>query len=189
MLYRYDKKKLIFVSVKNRLITFIYVIVITNILSFSCGRYLNSPELDVFEKELILLTIEDTTYNFTKENLILELKRLNIKFPHIVMAQSMVETGYWKSDIFIENNNLFGMKEARIRVNTALGTNRNHAYYSDWVSSVLDYAFYQSTYLKNLKTEEQYYDYLSRSYAESNHYIESVKAMVKKENLKELFGN
>ena len=101
----------------------------------------------------------------------------------------MVETGYWKSDIFIENNNLFGMKEARIRVNTALGTNRNHAYYSDWVSSVLDYAFYQSTYLKNLKTEEQYYDYLSRSYAESNHYIESVKSMVKKENLKELFGN
>ena len=89
MLYRYDKKKLIFVSVKNRLISFIYVIVITNILSFSCGRYLNSPELDVFEKELILLTIEDTTYNFTKENLILELKRLNIKFPHIVMAQSM----------------------------------------------------------------------------------------------------
>ncbi len=187
MLYRYDKKKLVFVSIKNRLFYLFCLILITNIISFFYGRYSNPPLVDRYEKELILMSVNNETYDFSKENLVTELKRLNVKFPHIVMAQSMVETGYWESDIFNENHNLFGMKEARVRVNTALGTNRNHAYYSDWVSSVLDYAFYQSTYLKDLKTEEQYYNYLSRSYAESDNYVNSVKSMVIKEKLVSLF--
>jgi len=188
MLYRYDKKKLMFVSIKKRLLHIFYLLLLTNILSFFYGRYSKTSIVDRYEKEIILMSVNEESYDFSKENLVTELKRLNIKFPHIVMAQSMVETGYWKSDIFIENHNLFGMKEARIRVNTALGTNRNHAHYSDWVSSVLDYAFYQSTYLKDLKTEEQYYNYLSRSYAESENYVNSVKSMVIKENLVDLFN-
>lgn len=187
MLYRYDKNKLMFINIKKRLIHILYLFLLTNILSFFYGRYSKTPIVDRYEKEIILMSVNDESYDFSKENLVTELKRLNIKFPHIVMAQSMVETGYWESDIFYENHNLFGMKEARIRVNTALGTNRNHAYYSDWVSSVLDYAFYQSTYLKDLKTEEQYYNYLSRSYAESENYVNSVKSMVIKEKLVSLF--
>ena len=103
------------------------------------------------------------------------MKELNIKFPHIVMAQSKLETNNFKSGIFKENHNLFGMKEARVRINTAKGTNRNHAYYDNWESSVYDYAFYQCRYLSALTTEAEYYRYLAGSYAEDPHYVSKVK--------------
>ena len=41
---------------------------------------------------------------FSQDALVKELKRLNIRFPHIVLAQSILETGYWESRIYQENN-------------------------------------------------------------------------------------
>ena len=104
MLYRYDKNKLMFINIKKRLIHILYLFLLTNILSFFYGRYSKTPIVDRYEKEIILMSVNDESYDFSKENLVTELKRLNIKFPHIVMAQSMVETGYWESDIFNENH-------------------------------------------------------------------------------------
>jgi flagellum-specific peptidoglycan hydrolase FlgJ len=103
------------------------------------------------------------------------------------MAQSMLETGHWESDIFLENHNLFGMKEARVRINTAEGTNRNHAYYENWRESVYDYAFYQCRYLSGIHTEAEYYRYLGLSYAESDDYVNSLKKVVEREKLKDYF--
>jgi len=125
--------------------------------------------------------------DFKQEELIQLLKDLNVKYPHIVLAQSMLETGHYKSKIFKENNNLFGMKEAKVRIHTAKGTKNGHAYYDDWKESVYDYAFYQSTYYSDVKSERQYYRKLDRSYAEAKNYIESVEKIVERENLKDLF--
>ena len=80
------------------------------------------------------------------------------------------------------------MKEARARINTALGTQNNHAYYETWVESVYDYAFYQSRYLSNIKTEADYFLYLSHSYAEDGRYVEVLKKTIKTNNLKEYFN-
>jgi len=79
------------------------------------------------------------------------------------------------------------MKEAVVRVHTAKGTQFSHAYYDNWIESVYDYAFYQSTYLSTLKTEEEYYFYLDKSYAEADNYVKLLKSMVIKEKLKEQF--
>lgn len=125
--------------------------------------------------------------DFNKDELVQLLKDLNVKYPHIVLAQSMLETGHFKSKIFYENHNLFGMKEARVRVHTAKGTKNGHAYYDNWKESVYDYAFYQSTYYSDVKSERQYYRKLDRSYAEAKNYIESVQKIVERENLKNLF--
>ena len=103
------------------------------------------------------------------------------------MAQSMVETGHWKSNIFKENHNLFGMKQARARINTALGTQNNHAYYDTWTESVYDYAFYQCRYLSNIRTEDEYFQYLSNSYAEDTRYVTTLKQTISKNNLKQYF--
>ena len=103
------------------------------------------------------------------------------------MAQSIVETGHWKSHIFRENHNLFGMKEAKQRVTTAQGTQNNHAYYSTWRESVYDYAFYQSRYLGSINSEADYYAYLDASYAENPNYIAAIKKAIKEHGLKELF--
>ena len=108
-------------------------------------------------------------------------------YPDVAMAQSMLETGYFKSGIFLDNNNLFGMKQATVRVNTASGTQHNHAYYDTWRESVYDYAFYQTRYLSGAKTESEYLYVLGQSYAEDPNYVTKLQNEIKKGNLRSLF--
>ena len=79
------------------------------------------------------------------------------------------------------------MKEARVRVNLAKGTQYKHAYYNTWQESVLDYAFWAATYGSKCKTEDQYYTLLS-GYAEDKGYQAKLKNIIKRDNLKELFN-
>ena len=127
-------------------------------------------------------------YNeFSEVKLIEKIKELNFRFPHIILAQSYQETGHYKSGIFLENNNLFGMKEAKLRSNLAKGTNRGHAYYETWQESVIDYALYYSTYLSDIKTEGEYFEYLKQNYAEDPTYVQRLKALINKKELKNKF--
>ena len=139
-----------------------------------------------FEDQVIIVN-HKINNDFSKEALAEELKRLNIKYPHIVMAQAIIESGHFESNIFRSNHNLFGMKEARQRVTTARGTNLNHAYYDNWKESVLDYAMFQAAYLRDLKTEAAYLLYLDRNYAMAPNYDVAVKNVIINEGLKELF--
>lgn len=120
-----------------------------------------------------------TNLEFTQDSLVAELKDLNIKFPHIVLAQSQIETGHFTSKIFKQNHNLFGMKEAKARVTTAKGTKRGHAWFDTWRESILDYAFMQCRYMK-FNNESEYYAYLGKNYAESPGYVEAVKKQATK---------
>ena len=79
------------------------------------------------------------------------------------------------------------MREANRRIHTALGTQLNHAYYKNWQESVYDYAFYQSRYLSKINSEEEYFNALGASYAESPDYVNALKKLIKEEKLKELF--
>lgn len=108
--------------------------------------------------------------------------RMNFKYPHIVLAQAKLESSNFTSTIFKENNNLFGMKQARTRPTTATGTQRSHAIYKDWKDSIVDYALYSQTYLSG-KTETEYYAYLGRNYAEDPSYVVKLRNIVERENL------
>ena len=143
--------------------------------------------LPTFESDITVVNINDTLNDFSEEKLIELLLSLNVKFPHIVLAQAKLESGHYSSKIYKENHNLFGMKEAVVRIHTSKGTQFSHAYYDNWRESVYDYAFYQSSYLSTLKTEEEYYVYLDKSYAEADNYIKLLKSMVITEKLKEQF--
>ena len=188
-LFYYNKKDLTYKSVK--VLHFVLASVIVSILTYMYG-YLEGREDQIIhltpqEKEIIFLNVSDTTGEFSTDKMVYLMKELNIKYPHIVYAQSLIETGHFDSKIFKENNNLFGMKQARTRVTTAQGTQYNHAYYDNWRESVYDYAFYQCRYLSGLKNEEEYLAYLGRSYAEDPNYVSKIRGLVKRENLKELF--
>lgn len=124
---------------------------------------------------------------FSKESLVGLIKKMKIKYPHIVLSQTILETGHFKSDIFIENNNLFGMKKSSNRIVVSDSIQYGYMYYNNWEDSVYDYALFQSTYLRKIKSEEEYFNYLSRSYAESEDYVKLLKQVIKKEKLKELF--
>lgn len=123
---------------------------------------------------------------FSEEALIQAIKKMKFKHPHVVLAQAKVETGHFKSNIFRENNNLFGMKVAWNRPTTAVGRNRGHAVYRNWRESLLDYALY-SSYYTNHKTETELYAHLEDSYAEDPRYVKLLRAVVEREDLKQLF--
>lgn len=67
---------------------------------------------------------------------------VSIDLSYIILAQAKHETWGFTSDIFIENNNFFGIKEAKKRKRTCIGTNRGHAVYSSLEDCVLDYIYY-----------------------------------------------
>lgn len=185
MIYTYCKNQLQHkkVNLFKTALILLSTIGVFSTVSFYMGTHRGFKKLTPVEKSIVIKR-SDT---FSKEKLIQMLKDLNIKQPHIVMAQSMTETGHWKSQIFLENHNLFGMKQARRRITTAEGTNRNHAYYTHWRESVYDYAFYQCRYLSSIKNEAEYLQYLGASYAEDPNYVKSLKIMIDKYKLRELF--
>lgn len=135
--------------------------------------------------EKILIAEEEN--RFTEEKFIAKIKELNIKHPHIALAQSYLESGMFTSKMFKENNNMFGMKEAKSRINLAKGTQYKHAYFESWEDCLLDYAYYRATYTSKLKTEQQFYIYLGNYYAEDPNYVSKLKNMVNRYNLKDKF--
>lgn len=184
MFYTYDKKsilikranlKVLFLSLSIMFITALTTFLLTyNFNKENAIKYITE------ETKTIIIKENEKKNEFSEERLKEYVIELNIKFPHIVIAQSQIESGYYTSHIFRENNNLFGMKEAKQRPTTNKGTENNHAHYDNWKESVLDYALYQSKYLSKLKTEEEYFQYLSQSYAEDPNYVTKVKSISKK---------
>lgn len=145
------------------------------LISIMSGEPQNKIEYITTEQELSVNYLPE----FSEENLIQELSFLNVRFPLIIVAQAKLETGNFTSKVFLENNNLFGMKQAVLRPTTCKGTNLNHGYYNNWIESVYDYAFFQAAYLNDLKTEEAYYEYLGKNYATDPDYIKKVKQIAK----------
>jgi uncharacterized FlgJ-related protein len=158
--------------------TGVLIIILTLLIVISrCAKTNYTKE----ESKIVITKLVRVESNptFTKKKLIVLIKELNLKFPEIVLAQTILETGNYSSSIFKENNNLFGMKEAQTRIHLAKGTKKGHAYYNNWKESVYDYSFYQATYMTG-KSKRQYYSALSRSYAEDPTYITKLKQIVKK---------
>lgn len=187
--YYFDGEELTYKRLKMRYILLPLITLIVLILTTSpivIKEYIKS---DYYEPQTMVINVNDTMNNFSEDKLIKLLKTLNVKYPHIVLAQAKIESGHYTSKIFKENHNLFGMKEARVRINTANGTQYNHAYYSNWRESVYDYAFYQCRYLGRVNTEQEYFTYLGQSYAEAPNYVQTLKVMIEREKLREIFEN
>ena len=181
MFYTYSKSQLKFEPVRysNYLKTVLGAFTIAAIVSFNV--------MEVEDYERILEINISGEREFSEKKLIRKLKELNIRYPHLVLAQSKVESYNYSSRIIIDHHNLFGMKEARTRINLAKGTQYNHAYYGTWQESVLDYAFWMATYGSKCKTEQQYYNLLN-GYAEDPNYQAKLKSIINKHKLKDKFN-
>lgn len=129
------------------------------------------------------LNLQDTiiitdSIEFSREQLKKYIKHLNLKHPDIVYAQAVLETGNFSSQLFKNNNNLFGFKEPKVRNNTSRGSANGYAYYLNWKQSVIDYALYQSSYLRKLN-KQQYFNYLDKNYAKDPNYSIKLKQIIK----------
>lgn len=181
-LYTYNKAKLVYdkVSPRNVFITLfsalgivVFVVGLCSAIAYKTGVTTGKTTMTPDEMSVVIEQID----GFSPEKLHAYLVDLNIKFPHIVYAQAVLETGNFSSAVFKGNHNLFGMKEAKVRPTTNLGTDQGHAVYRTWRESVIDYALYQTAYLSEIHSEEEYYAYLSKFYAEDPSYVSKVQTI------------
>lgn len=184
-MYRFNKESLEYEKIPVRQ----YVIIVLILLGIFSGLGVSiapRPTTTTLSQEEKLIVVRE--YNeFSEKLLIKEIKSLNFKYPHIILAQAYQETGQYKSSIFKFQNNLFGMKQAQSRLNLAKGTERGHAYYDSWQDSLMDYALYNATYLSDVKTEGEYLEYLKQNYAKDPSYVPRLLSIIKKNKLKQLF--
>ena len=88
----------------------------------------------------------------------------DIDHPATVYAQAILETGYFKSRVCKEYNNLFGLYNSR---------KGDYFRYNHWVESVIAYA---ELIQGSKRYDDIYYDYLTKiGYAEDKDYITKLK--------------
>lgn len=115
---------------------------------------------------------------FTEDKLKAFMLQINIKFPHIVFAQAKLESANFTSNQFKKHNNIFGMKVAKRRPTMNVGGNSGFAKFSSWRDCVIDYAFFQASYMRKIKTEEDYLSYLEENYASNPMYTKAIRKMI-----------
>lgn len=91
----------------------------------------------------------------------------NVKYPDIVYAQAILETGHFKSDLCINGNNLFGLYNSR------KGKYYTFEHWTESVVAYIDYVQYK------YKPPNDYYMFLKElPYAEDKDYINKLKRIV-----------
>lgn len=173
-MYKFNTEKLAYEKVNVR--KYIGMIVLSFLIIFILSSFIWKEVVIVTAEKEVLLK---TNNSFSKEKLFLEIDRYSFKYPDIVKAQAILESGHFKSPVFLQNNNMFGMRKAMVRITTAEGSNLNHAYYVDWKYCVADRALYEAQYLSKL-TREEYFSYLDQAYAEGEGYSKLLKQIIKK---------
>lgn len=131
--------------------------------------------------------IYDINDPFSEEKVLIYLNELHVKYPNVALAQMKVESANGTSKVFREGNNLFGMQAAVKRPTTSLGIRNNHAYYSHWRQSVIDYALFQAfvSNPENMDSEAAWLSYIGHVYAEDNQYKQKLIVVlnsIRKEN-------
>lgn len=108
------------------------------------------------------------------------IKKYDINFPHIVLAQSILESGYYKSDIAKTNNNIFGMKNVKNR--KCCGRNgKKYQVYDSIEESIKDYKLWQEYYNVNDKmSKTEYLKLLNTIYHNDKNYTHKLNYIVKK---------
>lgn len=190
-LFKYNKETLEFQKVKKKSYVKLSLVILFTIIILLLIGWLSGTNNYIINrithKTQVVDTVKVQGIAFSEEALIDLLRSSNIKYPYIVLAQAKIESGNFTSRIFKQNNNLFGMKEPKIRTTTALGTRFGHAYFSNWESSVYDYAMFQNNRMRDVDSELEYYAKLADGYAEDSTYAFIIKKTVDSLKLKKHF--
>ncbi len=185
-IYKYDSDKLVYRNVTKNMIGAMLVcsLLFTSIVLSFVFVSLNRVRFISQETKAIILNEATKANEFTPERLREYILELNIKWARIVYAQARLESGNYQSNIFKTNHNLFGMRVATKRPSTNKGEELGFAYYDNWKESVQDYAMFSAAYLNNIKTEDEYYEYLRQNYdSQDKGYVDRLKAIVAENNI------
>lgn len=99
--------------------------------------------------------------------LLLACEYYRIKYPKIVVSQAILESGWFKSKVFKEYNNPFGLYNSK---------KADYYKFNHWSEAILAY---KSMIEYKHKDGEDYYDFLQRiGYAQDSLYIPKIKRIV-----------
>jgi len=171
MIAKFNKKTLQWeeIKIKHYVYSVLLILFIGSSVGFTGGVEISK----MIERVPIIIRINNE--KFSEQNLRKEIKKLNLKFENVLIQQYKLETGNGTSQVFKENNNIFGMKNAYFRPSTAIGNNLGHALYENWKYSVADMAMFQAQVLRNVHTEDEYYQFLDQFYSETKNYSTRLK--------------
>lgn len=117
--------------------------------------------------------INTDTLEFTPENLKMVIKELGIHNPDVVYKQAVLETGNFKSRIFLENNNCFGFKVFPRKWEGVQMPfqNRSHLVFKNWAESVEQYKLWQEA---NFTDKDYARHLIKKGYAEDPNYFSKI---------------
>lgn len=99
----------------------------------------------------------------------------------LLYAQTYHETGDFKSKVFKENKNLFGMREAKVRKTYNTGSNLKHATYKSHLDSIRDYFERQKYFgIPDEKDAAYIRATVKSNYAEDEKYAEKWEAIAER---------
>ncbi|AGO47285.1 mannosyl-glycoprotein endo-beta-N-acetylglucosaminidase [Cellulophaga phage phi12:2] len=102
----------------------------------------------------------------------------------LLYSQAWHETGNFKSPVYEQNKNLFGMRHPSKRKTLSLGSNLSHARYKSHKDSIVDYFYRQQNFRIANVSDEQYMEATVKSnYAEDKNYYAKWKAIYLKMKL------
>ena len=157
------------------IISLILISILDNTIVLLTTNFIKN-EIDSEKIELISLFSNKVS---KKKLVYFEILSQDIEYPDIVFAQAMLESGYMSSTIYLENNNLFGMRFPGRRPTVALYSNKGYSVYDCWTKSIEDYKLFQDfLFRKKKKTRDEYFNYLGRLYAEDSSYVFFVKKII-----------
>lgn len=175
-LYKYNKNTLIYEPIQIR--TYTLSIFIVLFIGFSLAL---SPRV-VHTIERIPFRIQEEENTFHPDKLKGMIREMNFKFPDIIYSQAVLESNNFKSALFKQNNNLFGMRSAQSRTTTNKGSQMGYANYVDYESSVIDRALWDEAFTRGLN-RKQYLDLLAKIYAADPLYKQKLLKIIKDYNL------
>jgi len=156
------------------LVMVVLPIFVINAYNYEYWNTMNPEKL----QEMKINNMKDLEFTEQRLEILLKEKGVSDSRIEIIMRQAILETFAFTSNIYNENNNLFGMKHPRVRDSYSKGINRGHAVYDNWVESVLDYIIWMDYFADLGYCQDNYYQFLEDvGYATDFHYIDKLQTI------------
>lgn len=110
---------------------------------------------------------EDVFLGTPEENLYEVLQFYGIKYPDVAYAIAAQETGWFKSELCVKYNNLFGLYDSK---------HKHYYHFDNWYESVIAYRDWIE---RDYNGDEGYLKYLEKlPYSEDKDYIKKIKTLM-----------
>lgn len=124
--------------------------------------------------------LKDDNDEPTTDSIMSILTEVGAWYPEYIMAQAVLESATFTSEIYRANNNLFGMKQVSRRSTTQTGKKTDkvsYGHYNNWQMSVLDRVLWDLHRFETKPTREEYEKALMQ-YAEDSNYISKLNKII-----------